>query len=614
MFDEDYFLKIPVPGGEKKMIRVDAARLTPEVLNELFTKGRDKLGRAVNGYSAKGTEALIRHVVDVSGLLAKLDDVGGQINDSLSMAENGHIVADAVMGHIFNLRKVFTRLGDAQPSLAEDEFNDVMYGLMSGLASLLDHLSLAETTADCHKEEARFFEETAQQAGEVFVRDAKEMADASRQFLESVADILAIETELKACADILRREADDRRTQLRAESPEFSDMTAACEAFSQTYAIGQEIVGDAGVAEESLRQTTAVIESAQQRFATVLAEYDHVRTCTQSRTRELQIRFDQVFPQLKARRDAFHQWCVRLDRGDVNAQALPTERGLIAKEDFKQSIELIAHRSWTSFRVNERVRMLFADCHADPGKDLSLPPALLTAIKWARASCEEVSKRLGLKPKKRAGKKKPDQSDLLSAAAPSPEAAPVVSPALAKTVPSPLIRISGQEGQVNGKTAFVPTSVDHTSKPGVQLIKAGMSRVQRARSAYELLKCVGFVWTASRDIRVIAQVRPMFAALLELGYLSERDAILRSDVEKIILGKTEAVLIAPPQEHIVQPALAEVTVPWVALAFREYGGLTYKLSDLGAEQARAKIRELGLEIGAIDRLRPASRFKESKKS
>ncbi len=595
---EKYYLRIPIPGGETKDIRIDETRLTPSILNVIYMDVVDRGGISARS-RAPGVEAIVKNVVDVTGVLEVFSDISDQTRQCLERQDNGALMVSLVLDDLLRMAEVFKLLGDAQPQAAQDILTEVMYALMGGLSKAAEHLRIAEDTAECHQAEARFFEGEAADANDVLERDAREFAEAAMNFIEIVTEFGTLEVELRSCAVQVRSEADERRRMLMESNVELQAIATACETFQGRYGAGEIDAQANASVETDVCDTFSQIDKAEQLLVSAQEAYRHVRTCAQSRARELEARFTIMFTQLKERRDAFKQWKERLDREEVNPQAIPTARGLMTEQAFNAALDQLTSGSWTPFRVNERMRTLITECHADHGKDLSLPARVVTAIKWARFRGEELRRRMGIKPKRT---KVPER--IVEVTAPvvtiqMPPSAPV-RPDVIATPASPPPRIVD------------PSGVSATNKGGVVTIKAGLSRVQRARQIYEMMKCVGFVWTCSRNIRAIAQVRPMFTALVDLKLVTGRDTSLRADVERLILGKSEHRLIYRNEEATVQQVLQNADYPWIGLTFPEYGGLTYKLTDFGAQQARETIQSLSLDIGAIDRLRPPSRFKDTR--
>ncbi|PJE76837.1 hypothetical protein COV05_02320 [Candidatus Uhrbacteria bacterium CG10_big_fil_rev_8_21_14_0_10_48_16] len=500
---QDFYLRIPVPGGDAyEYVRVDSARITRELITQLYTRERSRQGPpryfAVSGSGHTNTDHM-----DLGPLLESVHDL--LLSYTPGFQELGPVGEETLqtLSEGLTFERLFASLERGEITIAKREWEGILHALLAGTLSLASRLQATDNHASSVsvgiEQISATFEEN--EAARLRIYDA--VIEGSLLLLHTTARLDTIEEGLSALEQEVDGTISRWQEQLSADSEPYAS--------ARTFFGGSD--GDVGFNLQAFQfnRNPSLYEGDEP--DTILAQL-HLEECQETLTRiqeEWRLLQERVHREVFPIRATIAELCADLGKGSRAIREyrrafgathqppfeLDAFRERITPEQFKAGGELADDHRWGPSTTKSRLDSLCSRMIARLEK-----PVLPSAVERLLDQAGRFLTQMQTVADSPAG----DSTQRVSS--PSPE--------------SPASHSTESDSDVGRPEAIVDP--------------------RRAQEIYELVKCVGFVLTCNHHHLAATTIRAMLDVLRFMGRVSlEEVELYRRELYKLSRASGERV-------------------------------------------------------------------------
>lgn len=499
---QDFYLRVPVPGGDAyEYVRVDRARITQELITQLYTRERSRQG-ASRYFPVSGSGHTNADHMDLSPLLETVHDL--LLSYTPGFQELGPVGEETLrtLSEGLTFERMFASLARGEISVATREWEGILHSLLAQALSLASRLHATDNHASSVAVGIEQISATFEENNSARLRIYDAVVDGSLLLLHTTARLDTIEEGLSALEQEVDGAISRWQEQLSADSEPYAS--------ARTFFGGSDDDVGFNLQAFQFNRNPSLYEGDEP--DTMLAQL-HLEECQEALTRiqeEWRLLQERVHREIIPVRATIAELCADLGKGSRAIREyrrafgathqppleLDAFREKITPAQFKAGGELADDHRWGPSTTKSRLDSLCSRMIARLEKPM-LPSAVERLL---------------------------DQAERLLAQMQTTES-PAGDPIQKVLSPSP--DSSASHSTESGSGAGGPeTTIDP----------------RRAQEIYELVKCVGFVLTCNHHHLAATTVRAMLDVLRFMGRVSPEEAELyRSELYKLSRASGERV-------------------------------------------------------------------------
>lgn len=546
---QDFYLRVPIPGGGYSYVHVDHARVTVKLITQLYTKHSSRGGSA-KYFPVSSDRSTGREVVDVTPLQETLkgvvdsyrldfEEIGKTGQEALKMLLNG-----------LGIEPIFEAVARGEIEVATRAWEGVLHSLLAGVYGLVVEIGRHEAHVSGISASIEQMTSTMEDGESAVQRMYDDVIAGALQLLEATARLEKIEGELETLARTVDQGIDRWAKRLSLEAEPFAGTQSFFESPKEGAGFNLEAFQ---FARDTKKPTVSMpnVELAQlhvtichEAIESVMEEWRELRKIVERDVIPRRTRISQLCADLAKGSRAMREYRRNFGIAHRPPFDLPTLQGRITADQFSQAAQLADDARWGPETTRARVEGLATRIIARMNQPVT-PQRLQQMIEQATRFIGQVQAVLQLQEE----------------------------PA------HPVRAITETDG--GAQTPEIPQT---TLNP------------HRAQEIYEMIRCVGLTLTANPYFLAASTIRSMLDILRFIDRVSTQEAHDYREMIKELSHASGERIRSQDSKHVAGLRTSSQAT-WVQ--FITKGKPRLKMTQAGVKRTEPLLSRHGLTVEAI---------------